>query len=139
MSSDLKHQKHQFVIKTSLIPNAGKGVFYEGEKPIEKGQKLLEYEGIILGGDKERGFRSDRSVDIGDGYEIYGTGIASFINDGLSYFNNNCIFSQEFGIGKHSKIFICSTKIINPGDELFVPYGDEFWKVRMNNIKNLPN
>lgn len=124
------HSERRFTIKTSLIPEAGKGVFYEGILPIDKGEKLFEYEGIVLGGEKERGFRSDRSFDIGDGYEIYGTGIASYINDGLTHFQNNCEFVQEFGIGKNSKIFIHSTKTIYPGDELFIPYGDEFWKVR---------
>lgn len=118
-----------FFLKESSIKNSGIGVFLKPhEQPIRKGKKLFDYEGILLGGERERSFRSDRSFNLGDGYEIFGTGFASFINDGLEDFPSNCIFVQE-GLGKDSKVYVVSSCDIYPGDELFVSYGEEFWNI----------
>lgn len=118
-----------FEIKDSNIKGAGRGVFYKGDAPIGRGEFLFEYEGILLGeGGKERSFRSDRSIDISEGYEIFGTGIASFINDGLDEFPSNCAF-VSVGNGKDTRVYVFSTCRIYQGDELFVKYGGDFWKV----------
>ena len=116
-----------FKVKKSQIEKAGLGVFYVGCGSIQKGTKLFDYEGIVLGGNKERGFRSDKSYNLGDGYEIFGTGIGSFVNDGLDVFPSNCTFVQK-GEGKESNVYLVSTCEIYPHDELFVSYGGDFWK-----------
>jgi len=127
----LMHHLDLFETKLSNIKGAGKGVFYKGAFPIERGSFLFEYEGIILGdGGKERSFRSNRSVDIGNGCEIFGTGIASFINDGLDEFPNNCAFVC---IPSEKKVYVFSTCRIYKGDELYVKYGEDFWECHHRN------
>jgi SET domain-containing protein len=132
------NDNNTFIVKESNIKNAGNGVFYSGREILKKGEILFEYEGIVLGGKKERAFRSNRSFNLGNGYEIYGTGIASFINDGLEYFSTNCEFFTiinsstgdiKFSEESSKKVFIRSTRDIYSNEELYIDYGNEFWKV----------
>lgn len=130
------------IVKKSLLPNAGKGLFTS--KPIKKNSKIIEYKGEIIDWKEyEKRVKEDK-----DGYlffinknrciDAYPTpGFkARYANDaaGLSRtpgLKNNAIY-EVFG----DKCFIVSTRDIAAGEEIFVQYGKDYWDCIRYNIKN---
>jgi len=129
-------------IKNSLLPNAGKGLFTD--KPIKKGEKIIEYKGEIIDWKEyEKRVLEDR-----DGYlffvnkkrciDAYDTPEhkARYANDaaglsrvrGLKNNSNYEIFDD--------KCFIVSSRDIEAGEEIFVNYTKEYWDCIRYNIKN---
>ena len=117
-------------IKTSNIPNAGKGLFAY-KKPIRKNSKIANYTGRKLTG-------SQVINKYGDGlakYAICDKGkcvdsnettddAARYANDARSSrFKNN-----SFLTGKNYNFFLKSGKNIKPHQEIFTDYGKEYWK-----------
>jgi uncharacterized protein len=128
------------IVKTSQIPNSGKGLFTT--TPIKKGSKVIEYLGEIIDW-KEYEKRVERDED---GYlffinkklciDAYNTKQhkARFANDaaGLTRvkgLKNNCEYQIE---GK--QCFIISKRDLQPGEEIFVSYTKEYWDCVKYNI-----
>jgi SET domain-containing protein len=129
-------------VKTSQLPNAGKGLFTD--KPIQKGEKIIEYKGEIIDWKEyEKRVKEDK-----DGYlffinkkhciDAYATPQhkARYANDaaGLSRvkgMKNNAEYEIE-----DNKCFIVATRNIGPGEEIFVNYTKEYWDCIRYNIKH---
>lgn len=128
------------IVKTSTLPNAGKGLFTT--KPIKKGAKIIEYKGEIIDW-KEYLKRVDRDED---GYLFYVTKKhcidafktpqykARFANDAegiarIKGLKNNSVYDIE-GL----QCYIVSTRDISAGEEIFVNYSKEYWDCTRYNI-----
>lgn len=128
------------IVKTSQLPNSGKGLFTT--TAIKKGSKIIEYKGEIIDWKEyERRVEKDE-----DGYlffinkknciDAYPTPQhkARYANDaaGLSRvkgLTNNSVYEIE-----DNKCFIVSTKDIPAGSEIFVSYSKEYWDCIRYNI-----
>ncbi|MEI6020968.1 MAG: SET domain-containing protein [Bacteroidota bacterium] len=130
------------IVKTSLLPNAGKGLFTD--KAIKKDSKIIEYKGEIIDW-KEY---TKRVKEDKDGYLFFISNKrcidafstprfkARFANDaeGLSRvkgFKNNAVY-DIFG----DQCFIVATRDIKAGEEIFVSYTKEYWDCIRYNIKH---
>lgn len=128
------------IVKTSQLPNAGKGLFTT--TPIKKGAQIIEYKGEIIDW-KEYEKRVERDED---GYlffinkkhciDAFNTPQhkARYANDaaGLSRvkgLKNNSIYEIE-----DNKCFIVATRDIAAGEEIFVNYTKEYWDCIRYNI-----
>jgi hypothetical protein len=121
-------------VKKSKLPNAGKGLFTK--KDIPKGTRIVEYKG------KLRAWKDVKHQDGYNGYLMYITRNAvidaqpalktfgRYANDASGFvkvpgLKNNCEYVSE---GK--RCFIESLRSIEKGEELFVSYGKDFWKLQ---------
>lgn len=129
-------------VKKSTLPNAGKGLFTN--KPIKKGEKIIEYKGEIIDWKEYE----KRVLKNKDGYLF-------FINkkrciDAWStpqhkarYANDAAGLSRVKGKRNNSdyiifddKCFIVSSRDIKAGEEIFVNYTKEYWDCIRYNIKH---
>ncbi|HOX81671.1 MAG TPA: SET domain-containing protein [Chryseolinea sp.] len=131
-------EKH-LVVKTSTIPNSGKGLFTKVFIP--KGTKIVEYKGKISI------WKDVKHEDGRNGYIFFVNrnhvinalptpkALARYANDArgigrIKGILNNCEYVTE---GK--KAYIESKKDIPAKAEIFVDYGSDYWKVIRENIK----
>ncbi|MBI3221308.1 MAG: SET domain-containing protein [Bacteroidetes bacterium] len=122
------------VVKKSLLPNAGKGLFTK--KIIAKGARIVEYKG------KKRKWKDVKHLDGYNGYLMYITRnavidalpavhtLGRYANDahGLSKvkgLRNNCEYVSE-----GNRCYIEAKRSIDKGEELLVSYGKEFWQLQ---------
>ena len=129
----------QLFVKTSTIPNSGKGLFTR--KFIPKGTKIVEYKGKIST------WKDVKDEDGKNGYIFYVNRnhvinalptkqhLARYANDarGLQKVKgilNNCDYITD-GL----KAYIESKKDIPAGAEIFVDYRKDYWKVIRENMK----
>ena len=129
----------QLFVKTSTIPNSGKGLFTK--KFIAKGTRIVEYKGKISK------WKDVKDEDGKNGYIFFvnrnhvinalpvKSALARYANDarGLSKIKgltNNCDYVSE-----GTKAYIESKKDIPAGAEIFVDYGKDYWKVIRENMK----
>ena len=130
-------EKH-LEVKESNIPGAGKGLFTKTF--IAKGTRITEYKGRI---------RTWKEVEYDDSnYYIFYVNedhvidaarnkksLARYINDArglqkIKGLNNNAEFVVD-GL----KVFVVAIKDIQPGSELFLGYGKEYWDVIRTNLE----
>ena len=118
------------VAKTSAIPDAGLGLFYEPgqeDKSIPAGTILCYYTGQI------HNFQSARKLQFRNYLmNIQGDVLvdprllphikARYINDPLNEDTINCRFVPE-----EFRAAVVATREIRPGEELFASYGDAYW------------
>lgn len=129
----------QLYVKKSGLPNAGKGLFTK--KLITKGTRIIEYKG------KRSTWKEVKDMDGKNGYIFYITrnnvidafpvmnAIARYANDAKGFSKvkgivNNCDYNVEDG-----RAFIEAKKDIPARTEIFVDYGDEYWKTMRENYK----
>jgi SET domain-containing protein len=129
----------QLVVKRSIIPGAGKGLFTR--KFIPKGTNIVEYKGKISSW-KEADHRNGAN-----GYIYYvkryhvidalprKNALARYANDAkgiikIKGINNNADYVEE-GL----KVYIQAKKDIPANTEILVAYGKEYWDVIKDNIK----
>ena len=122
------------LVKKSLLPNAGKGLFTK--KAIDKGTRIVEYKG------KKRKWKDVKHLDGYNGYLMYITRnavidalpavhtLGRYANDaqGLSKvkeLRNNCEYVSE-----GNRCYIESKRPVDKGEELLVGYGKEFWQLQ---------
>lgn len=129
-------------VKVSQLPNAGKGLFTD--KPIKKGEQVIEYLGEIIDWKEyEKRVKEDK-----DGYlffinkkrciDAYSTPEhkARYANDaaGLNKtkgLKNNANYQIE-----KDRCFIVASRDIEAGEEIFVSYTKEYWDCIRYNIKH---
>ncbi len=129
----------ELYIAESSIPGAGLGLFTKVFIP--KGTRVVEYKGKIT---------TWAAVDSQDGLNPYiyfvsdnhvidaskrKKSLARYINDArgmkkIKGLNNNAYYIEE-----DVRVFIDASKNIQPGEEIFVGYGKEYWDVLKKNIK----
>lgn len=129
----------QLYVKTSTIPGSGKGLFTR--KFIPKGTRIVEYKGKITA------WKDVADEDGKNGYIFYVNrnhvinalptkkALARYANDarGLTRVKgivNNCDYITD-GL----RAFIESKRDIPAGGEIFVDYGNDYWKVIRENMK----
>jgi len=129
----------QLVVKTSTIPNSGKGLFTK--KFIPKGTRIVEYKGRISA------WKDVKDEDGKNGYIFFvnrnhvinalptKSALARYANDARGLVKikgvlNNCEYVTD-GL----KAYIESKKDIPAKSEIFVDYGKDYWKVIRENIK----
>lgn len=129
----------QLYVKTSTIPDSGKGLFTK--KFIPKGTRIVEYKGKIST------WKDVKDEDGKNGYIFYVNRnhvinalptkqfLARYANDarGLKKIKgilNNCDYITD-GL----KAYIESKKDIPAKSEIFVDYGKDYWKVIRENMK----
>lgn len=125
-------------VKQSGLPNAGLGLF--AKRTFRKGQRITEYKGVL---------KKWREVAHEDGINTYLMRVNRFwaidakpavqtfgryANDaagttGKSASHNNAIYVTE---GR--RCFLEAAKDIQPGDEILVDYGNEFWQIHLTGI-----
>lgn len=131
--------KKQLAIRPSVLPGAGNGLFTT--QFIPKGTLIIEYKGKVSAW-------KDVNHDNGNNGYIYYVNrnhvidaskhpneLARYANDarGLTKVrgvNNNAEYAEE---GK--KVFIRAKKNIQPGEEILVAYGKEYWQTVRENIR----
>ncbi len=129
----------QLFVKKSTIPNSGKGLFTK--KFIPKGTRIIEYKG------KVSTWKEVEDEDGKNGYIFFVNrnhvinalttkkSLARYANDAKGLVRvkgllNNCDYITD---GK--KAYIESKKDIEAGGEIFVDYGNDYWKVIRENIR----
>lgn len=129
----------QLYVKTSTLPNAGKGLFTK--KFIPKGTRIVEYKG------RTRTWKEVQKDEDESPYIYYvkrnfvidalndKKALARYANDArglqrVKDLSNNAEYVEE-GV----RVFIEATKDIPAGGEIFVGYGPEYWQVIRHNIR----
>lgn len=131
--------ENQLVVKPSLLPGAGNGLFTTVFIP--KGTRIVEYKGKITTW-KEVDHREGTN-----GYIYYvkrdhvidasrtRSALARYANDArgisrLKGLGNNAVYVED-GL----KVYIQATADIPAGSEIFVKYGKEYWDAIRHNIR----
>ncbi len=129
----------QLVVKRSLLPKAGMGLFTR--KFIPKGTRIVEYKGIVSTwkeADHENGLNAyiyfiNRNLVINASKDK--KALARYANDAkgmakLKGVNNNSQYVLD-----NKKVYIESIKDIEANGEILVAYGKDYWDVIKKNIK----
>jgi hypothetical protein len=117
-------------IKKSTVPSAGLGLF-SGDKPIAKNQNVVPYTGqysptevggnYVLEINKKHYINGNRHIDT-----------AAFANEcrQSNKRTNQCSGNNtRFALNRKKKqAWIKTTKVIPPATEVFVPYGEAYWR-----------
>jgi hypothetical protein len=131
----------QLYVKKSTIPGAGKGLFTK--KPIPKGTRIVEYKG------KRSTWKDVKDDDGKNGYIFYinrkhvidalptKKALARYANDARGMVRIKGIKNNSDYIVDGLKAYIESKKAIPAKGEVFVDYGNDYWKVIRENIKEL--
>lgn len=125
-------------IKTSTLPNAGKGLFTK--IAITKGQVIIEYKG------RRRKWK-DVEDDVDNGY-IYHiddenvidakttlTSFGRYANDAAGLQRVKGVTNNAEYVEFDNRVYIKAVKNITAGGEIFVPYGKLYWQQVRENIK----
>ena len=117
-------------VRKSKIENAGKGLF--AKKAMKKGDHICLYFGVLVFRDQiyNEYYESDYLlehrdndfiIDAADPKSCFGR----YANDSLSMDQSNC----KFGFYKKPfSGFLCATRAIRRGEELYVSYGKAYWE-----------
>jgi uncharacterized protein len=129
----------QLFIRKSSLPSGGQGLFTR--KPITKGERIIEYKGRVTTW-KEVNHREGKNGYI---YYInrkhvldaftYKKALGRYANDArglgrIKGIRNNAIY-KNVGL----KVYIDAIRDIPVGSEIFVGYGNEYWKAIRHNRK----
>lgn len=138
-------------VKKSTIPGAGRGVFVKNGYRINNEDIIAEYRGYIIPtGQLDEQLSTEMTWDENGNFTILGDGVAALVNDIIDYrpltyeeaenFLANDEYPTHPGLEYNSqfeqiggRIFLKATRDIEPGEEIFTPYGPDYWKSRMNN------
>jgi hypothetical protein len=150
MEDYFHNSNYDLCLKTSQIPNGGVGVYTQ--ELIQKGKIIDEYVGDIIC--SQLGY-SDYTFTINEKKSIDAFNLPrcymAMINDAshiskkiikkgkrkyditpqFYYDNNGKILANncEF-ITKNNRVFVATIRDIQPDEELFIYYGDEYWRSR---------
>jgi hypothetical protein len=120
----------ELVAKTSAIPDAGLGLFYEParqDKPIPAGTILCYYTGHMHNFQSARKLQFRNYLMNTQGDVLVDPRLlphikARYINDPLNEDMINCRFVPE-----EFRAAVVATREIRPGQELFASYGNAYW------------
>jgi len=129
----------QLIVKRSALPGSGKGLFTR--KDIRKGEKIVEYKGLITT------WKEVDHLEGTNGYIYYVNrnhvidarknvkDLARYANDArglikVKGLTNNSMYDTE-GL----KVYIVAVKNIPAGSEILVGYGKEYWDIIKENLR----
>lgn len=132
-------------IKESNIKNAGNGVFTK--EFIPKDSRIGFYEGIVSNDER---LITDYTFTLSDKWFVdgfhYPRSYIAMVNDPFDgTFEYNCEFDVQHVTKsgkqlrfKDRRVFLKAIKDIEPGEELYASYGDDYWQCesRQKYIKN---
>jgi SET domain-containing protein len=126
------------MVKTSTIPNTGKGLF--AKKQISKGSYITEYLGKIS-------TWKDADHDDGNNAYIYyinrkhvidakgSKAFAHYANDASGFKKIKGLSNNSEYVVDGKRVFIVAKRDIAKGEEIFVGYGKDYWDtIRKNGI-----
>ncbi len=129
----------QLVVKTSTLPAAGKGLFTK--VAIPKGTRILEYKGKITTWkevDHNNGangyiyyVKRTHVIDAGTDKKV----LARYANDARGLTRIKGLVNNAEYLEEGLKVYIVAKRNIGAGEEIFVPYGKEYWDVIRHNHK----
>jgi len=138
------------VVLPSTIPFAGVGLF--ATRNFKKNEIITGFSGEIIDrkeADKRRKLGLDTHIrDLDkpyvyiDGFktieESFGKGGAQFANDALDNELNNAVFYKRYGTDSNPipSIWLKAKRDIKSGEEIFVSYGKDYWKIHPLNNNN---
>lgn len=129
----------QLRVKTSQLPNAGKGLYTT--KAIPKGTRIVEYKG------RRSKWKDVRDEDGRNGYIFYinrnhvvdalpaKSALARYANDARGLTRVKGMINNADYVVDGLKVYIESKRDIPAGAEIFVDYGKDYWKVIRENMK----
>ena len=126
------------VVKTSLIPGAGMGLFTK--LAIPKGTYIVEYKGRRTTWDEIKHEADNMYICyIDDAFVIDGRyqpgASARYANDANGIVRIKGITNNAQYVNDDMKVYIEATKDIAAGAEIFVKYGKEYWDTIKTNRK----
>jgi SET domain-containing protein len=129
----------QLKVKTSQLPNAGMGLYTT--KPIPKGTRIVEYKG------RRSKWKDVADEDGRNGYIFYinrnhvinalptKKALARYANDARGFVRIKGLLNNADYVVDGLKAYIESKTDIAAGEEIFVDYGKDYWKVIRENMK----
>jgi SET domain-containing protein len=128
----------QLVVKTSTIPQSGKGLFTR--KLIPKGTRIIEYKGRITTWKEVKNDHTNAYIYTVNNNHVIDArnhlkSLARYINDArgltrIKGITNNCTYVNE-----GTRAYVEALRDIPAGSELLVSYGKEYWDVIRANLK----
>ncbi len=128
------------VVKKSIIPGAGKGLFTKVD--ILKGTRITEYKGKVMTWKEV-----EKSVDDHIGYVFWFSnsyvidawqtkkGVAHFANDAKGITRVEGVVNNSEYDTEKNRCYIVATRDIPAGSEILVDYGREYWAAIRYNIR----
>ncbi len=125
--------KHLFV-KKSQLPNAGKGLYTL--VTFKKGDRIVEYKG------RRRRWSEAKKEDGYNGYLLRlnrtqvidafpsRSALGRFANDAAGNTRKQNLRNNSEYLIYGDRCFIVATRTIQPGEEILVSYGREFWALQ---------
>jgi SET domain-containing protein len=129
----------QLVVKRSMIPGSGKGLFTK--KFIPKGTRIVEYKGKISS------WKNANHQDGANGYIYYvkryhvidalnyKSALARYANDARGMNKTTGISNNSDYVEDGLRVYIESKKDIPANSEILVGYGKEYWDVIKAHLK----
>jgi SET domain-containing protein len=129
----------QLIVKRSTLPKAGKGLFTK--KFIPKGTRIVEYKGKLTT------WKEADHVEGNNGYIYYinrnkvidarksKAALGRYANDARGIERINGMLNNSQYVEDGYRVFIVARRDIQPGGEIFVDYGREYWDVIKYNRK----
>ncbi len=124
-------------VKESQLPNAGNGLYTS--MAIPKGTRIVEYKGRrtrwkdVQGDDGKNGYifyiNRNHVIDA----RPYKKSLARYANDARGMIRVDGLLNNADYIVDGLKTYIESTRDIPAGEEIFVDYGKDYWKVIREN------
>jgi SET domain-containing protein len=126
-------------VRESVLPGAGKGLFARAFIP--RGSRIVEYKGKIT---------TWKEVDDNDGNNGYiyyvkrnhvidaaghPNAMARYANDARGLQRVKGVSNNSEYVEEGLRVYIESRKDIQPGEEILVEYGKEYWDVIRHNMK----
>jgi len=123
--------ERQLEVKTSQLPNAGKGLFTKID--IAKSTRIVEYKGRL------HRWKDIKHEDGHNGYLLYISSnavinaeqtlklIGRYANDANGHVRVEGLRNNSEYVTVGSRCYITATKSIKKGEEVFVRYGKEYW------------
>lgn len=132
--------ENKMIIKKSMLPGAGKGLFTKVFIP--KGTRIVEYKGKVVTWKEVEKMADDRN-----GYVFFFNnkycidawktrkGIAHYANDARGIVKIDGISNNSEYVTEKKRCYIEAIKDIPAGSEILVGYGAEYWQVIRYNIR----
>ncbi len=125
--------ERHLAIRKSQLPGAGKGLFTKIDIP--KGTRIIEYKGRI------EAWKEVKDEDGHNGYLLrinwqttinalpYKKAFGRYANDASGLVKVKGLRNNAEYVTEGRKCFIEAIRSINKGEEIFVSYGKEYWKL----------
>mmetsp|Transcript_20501 Transcript_20501/g.26570 ORF Transcript_20501/g.26570 Transcript_20501/m.26570 type:complete len:139 (-) Transcript_20501:1756-2172(-) len=117
-------------VDQSLISDAGYGLF--AQRSFEPDEVICEYRGRVLSLAQVlrlkdttyvMGLSMNVHLDANDAFQVPGR----YVNDNFDETKLNAKFIKY---PKLWKAKVVATRTIQPGDEIYAPYGESYWRIR---------